>query len=63
MMTRNDFGAWLVRYVEAWKSQDPDAIGELFGSDATYSYRAGTRVVNGRAAIVEAWLAEDDSGS
>ena len=60
-LTRNDFGAWLVRYVEAWRSQDPAAIGELFASDATYSYRAGTRVVIGRDAIVEAWLAEDES--
>ena len=61
-LTHADFGAWLDRYVAAWRSQDPDAIGGLFGSEAIYSYRAGTRVVNGRDAIVEAWLGEEESG-
>ena len=59
-LTRDAFGAWLGRYVAAWKSYDPDGIADLFSEQATYSYRAGTRVVEGRAAIVAAWLADQD---
>ena len=28
--------AWLNRYIEAWKSYDPQAIGDLFSEDAVY---------------------------
>lgn len=55
----DDFAAWLERYVTAWRSRDPQAIGDLFSSDARYSFRAGTEVVSGREAIVEAWLVDD----
>ena len=59
-LTRDDYGAWLGRYIAAWKSYDADAIGELFSAEAVYSYRAGRRVVTGRDAIVEAWLTDRD---
>lgn len=59
-LTRDDFGAWLGRYVAAWRSYDEDGIRDLFTTEAVYSYRAGTRVVRGRDAIVEAWLADRD---
>ncbi len=62
-LTRDDFAAWLGRYVEAWRSGDAAAIGALFSEDAVYSFRAGDAVVEGRAAIVEAWLKEDEAGS
>ena len=62
-LSRNDFGAWLVRYVEAWRSGDPAIIGDLFSADATYNYRVGSRVVVGRDAIVAAWLAEEETAS
>ena len=62
-LTRNDFAAWLGRYIAAWRSRDPAAIGELFGADASYSYRGGRAVVSGREAIVQSWLEDEDSGS
>ena len=37
-MDRNALQAWLDRYVEAWKSYDPDQIASLFGEEATYRY-------------------------
>lgn len=60
-LTRDQFATWLARYVAAWRSYDPEAIGDLFNETATYSYSAGTRVVEGRAAIVSAWLADPDA--
>jgi ketosteroid isomerase-like protein len=54
---------WLDDYVRAWESYDPSAIGELFSEDATYAWHPwdkGDDVVSGRAAIVEAWLADKD---
>lgn len=59
-LTRDEFAAWLGRYLAAWRSTDPLAIGDLFSERAIYSYRAGTRVVEGRGAIVAAWLADPD---
>ena len=37
-MTRDDVPRWLDRYVEAWRSYDPDAIRALFSADAEYRY-------------------------
>ncbi|HEV8544670.1 MAG TPA: nuclear transport factor 2 family protein, partial [Candidatus Limnocylindrales bacterium] len=50
---------WLDRYVEAWKSYDPDQVAALFAADATYRYHPydeGEDVLNGRAAIVADWI-------
>lgn len=55
-MTRDDVQAWLDRYVAAWESYDPDAIGALFATDAAYRYRPWDAPVRGREAIVEGWL-------
>jgi hypothetical protein len=57
--TREQFATWLDGYVTAWRSRDAQAIGDLFSSDARYSFRAGTEVAEGRAAIVRAWQAHD----
>jgi hypothetical protein len=58
---------WLERYVAAWKSYDPSAIGDLFAVDAVYRYHPwdeGDEVVHGREAIVASWLEDTDaSGS
>jgi hypothetical protein len=63
-MTRDKFAGWLTRYIEAWRSYDPDAIGDLFSEDATYSYRGGWDNVQGREAIVADWVREqDDAGT
>jgi hypothetical protein len=58
-LSRDDFAAWLGRYVTAWRSRDPRAIGDLFSADARYSFRAGTETAEGREAIVRAWQAHD----
>lgn len=59
-LTRDRFAAWLARYVEAWRSGDADAIGDLFSEECAYSFNGGHSAVDGREAIVAAWLTEDD---
>jgi SnoaL-like protein len=61
---------WLDRYVAAWKSYDPAAIGELFSEDAEYRYHPWDEPVRGREAIVADWIApagkpeqRDDEGT
>ena len=59
-MDRAAVQAWLDRYVEAWHSYDPEAIGDLFSDDAVYRYHPydpDSEVDRGRAAIVRAWQA------
>jgi hypothetical protein len=60
-MTRDAFAAWLDRYVDAWRSYDPVAIGDLFSDDAGYSYHGGSDRTEGRAAIVASWLESPDA--
>ena len=65
-MNRTAVQSWLDRYVEAWLSYDPAAIGELFSADATYRYHPydeGDDVVHGREAIVSAWVEPDGNAS
>jgi hypothetical protein len=52
---------WLLAYVGAWKSYDPDQIGELFSEDVRYRYHPHDDPVAGRAAVVRSWLGEDAS--
>jgi ketosteroid isomerase-like protein len=57
---------WLDRYVEAWKSYDPDQVASLFAEDATYRYHPydeGDDVLNGRAAIVADWIEPEGNAS
>ena len=51
---------WLDRYVAAWLSYDPDAIGALFSDDVTYRYHPWDDPVVGRDAVVASWLGEGD---
>jgi len=60
-MTRDDVQRWLDRYVEAWRTYDADAIGELFSSDATYRYQPYNPPLQGRAAIVADWRQDQDA--
>jgi hypothetical protein len=64
-MTRDDVQGWLDRYVDAWRSYDPDAIGKLFSEDATFAYHPyDAEPLRGRAAIVDNWLGDrDEPGS
>jgi ketosteroid isomerase-like protein len=51
---------WLDAYLDAWRTYDPAAIGELFSEDAEYRYHPWDEPVIGRAAIVGAWLGDQD---
>ncbi len=62
-LSRDQFAAWLRRYIEAWRSCDADAIGSLFSADCSYSYHGGHTAVVGREAIVEAWLGDVERGA
>jgi len=53
--------AWLEAYVDAWKTYDPVAIGNLFSEDAVYRYHPYDEPVRGRDAIVASWLEQPDS--
>ena len=59
-MDRAGFEGWLERYIDAWRLNDPAAIGDLFSADARYAYDPFEEAVIGRAAIVASWLAEPD---
>jgi hypothetical protein len=61
MMTHDQVQRWLDRYVEAWRTYDPAAIGDLFASDATYRYQPYSEPLVGRDAIVADWLADQDT--
>lgn len=62
-MNRADVQAWLDRYVEAWRTNDPVQVTALFTPDAVYRYRpygGDAHAISGRDAIVQAWLEEGD---
>ena len=63
VVTRTDVQAWLESYVEAWRSGDAAAIGDLFSDDASYRYHPYVEPYRGRDAIVRSWLEpEGDAG-
>jgi len=51
---------WLDRYVAAWLSYEPDAIGALFSEDVAYRYHPYDEPIVGREAVVASWLGESD---
>ncbi|MDH3425081.1 MAG: nuclear transport factor 2 family protein [Acidimicrobiia bacterium] len=59
-MTEAEVQNWLDRYVEAWRTHDPDLIGALWTEDATYKYHPGDEPVVGRDAIVANWVKYQD---
>jgi hypothetical protein len=61
-LSHEAFASWLEGYVSAWRGRDGQVIGALFSPAATYSYRAGRHVVEGRDAIVASWLEDEDDG-
>ncbi len=62
MIDQGTVADWLNAYVEAWKSYDPQAIGNLFAADATYSYNPfDEEPVRGRDAIVANWIENQDA--
>ena len=60
-MDRADFQRWLDRYVEAWRSNDPKAVGDLFSEDAGYRWNPWDEPTVGRERIVQAWTGEPDA--
>ncbi len=60
-MERAAVVAWLKSYMHAWESYSPEAIGDLFTEDATYSVHPYDTPVTGRQAIVDAWLKDPDA--
>jgi hypothetical protein len=61
MISREEVADWLNMYVAAWKSYDPQEIGELFSEDARYYYSPYADPVRGRDAIVANWLENRDT--
>jgi ketosteroid isomerase-like protein len=61
MIDHHHVARWLNAYVDAWKSYDPAAIGELFSEDAAYRYNPFDEPVQGREAIVASWLNDRDT--
>jgi len=56
--------SWVERYVAAWTSNDPAAIGALFAEDATYRFDPAGEPTVGRDAIVSAWIdSQDEPGT
>jgi hypothetical protein len=62
-MTHRDIQAWLDRYVAAWESYDPAAIGALFSEDAIYRYHPADEPLVGREAIVDSWVTPSGQAS
>jgi ketosteroid isomerase-like protein len=62
-VTHDDVQGWLDRYIAAWRSYDPDAIGELFAEDAEYRYHPYDEPVRGRAKIVSDWVEPQGTAS
>jgi ketosteroid isomerase-like protein len=60
-MDHRSFQAWLDRYIDAWRSAEAVAIGDLFSADATYFYGPYRDPVVGRDAIVRDWTTAPDA--
>lgn len=55
---------WVQGYVEAWRSNDAEQIGELFTTDARYLTSPDAEPRVGREAVVAGWLEDrDEPGS
>ena len=62
-MTHDEVQRWLDRYIAAWRSYDPNEVGELFSDDAEYRYHPWDAPIRGRAEIVRAWVSPEGSES
>ena len=62
-MDRAGFRDWLQRYTDAWRLNDPVAIGDLFSTDVRYAYDPYGEAVVGRPAVVASWLDDPDEPS
>jgi ketosteroid isomerase-like protein len=62
-VTHDDVQRWLDRYVAAWRTYDPPAVGDLFSDDAEYRYHPWDSPIMGRAEIVRSWVAPEGNES
>lgn len=60
-MNRADVDRWLQAYIGAWKSYDPNEIGDLFADDVEYRYHPYDEPIRGRDAVVASWLGESSA--
>ena len=60
MIDKTHVTSWLQAYVQAWKSYDEKAIGELFSEDAIYIDDPFHEPIRRRAAIAAFWLKKPD---
>jgi hypothetical protein len=60
-VNRTDVDHWLQAYVSAWKSYDPNEIGDLFADDVEYRYHPYDEPIRGRDAVVASWLGESSA--
>jgi uncharacterized protein (TIGR02246 family) len=55
---------WIDGYLQAWNSNDPGEIGQLFSEDAAYYTGPFDNPWIGRDAIIQGWLSiKDDPGT
>ena len=62
-MEKPEVDRWLQAYVEAWKADDRDLIGELFADDVKYRYHPYDDPVEGRDEVVRSWLGETEDAT
>ena len=60
-MTKEDVDRWLAAYVEAWRTYDRGQVESLFADDISYRYHPYDDPIEGREAVVEAWLNAGES--
>lgn len=60
-MTHDDVQRWIDAYLDAWRTYDPAAIGDLFAERVTYRYQPYRPPFEGRAAVVDTWLDDKDA--
>lgn len=53
--------SWMDAYVEAWDSNDPDAVRSLFDPDAVYDPQTADGPWHGVDQIVDGWIEIDDT--
>jgi hypothetical protein len=51
---------WMDDYLDAWSSNDPQGIAELFNVDAVYDPQTADGELHGRSEIVEWWRGLED---
>jgi ketosteroid isomerase-like protein len=57
---RSEVEDWVRRYIDAWESNDPEAIGALFTDEAHYYTAPYRNPWTGRQGIIDGWLDRKD---